>query len=219
MRIEETRRFPVPPQQVYDYLTDPKTWPLWLAGMLEVEDAETVTWEKPGDRVRFTYRLLGRCINGEFHLEEVIPAQYIKVHTTAPAFGTLTQGWFYSDAGEHSTTLRIICITDEPTSFDGRVIDRSVIPRAIQRDLTATLSNLEAIFSLGLNDQPPSPHRWNRRTPHRRIPEEDRRDGGSDMPPVCSPTMGTTAVIRDPNPESGLWDSGGQSPPRGVPGW
>jgi len=156
MRIEETRRFPVPRQQVYDYLTDPKTWPLWIAGMLDVEDAETATWEKPGDRVRFAYKLLGRRVEGETRLQEIIPAQYVKVHTTAPSVGDLTQEWFYSDAGEHSMTLRIVYETDEPTSFFGRLINRAVVPQAIQRDLTATLSNLDAIFALGLSDAEPT---------------------------------------------------------------
>jgi len=154
VRIEETRRFPLSRQQVYHYLTDPKTWPLWLAGMLDIENAETATWEKPGDRVRFTYRLLGRRIKGETRLQEIIPAQYIKIQTDVPTVGALTQEWFYADTGEGSMTLKVVYEIDEPTSFFGRLIDRTVIPRAIQQDLTATLSNLETIFALGLDNRP-----------------------------------------------------------------
>jgi uncharacterized protein YndB with AHSA1/START domain len=155
VRIEDTRRFAVPRQEVWDYLTDPATWPRLLAGLLEVTDPTPTSWAKPGDRVRFTYRLLGRRIEGELRLEEVIPAQYLKVHIEAPKIGALTQEWFFADAGEHSTTLRIICRTDEPTRFHERPIDRTVIPRAIQGDLTTTLDKLVAIFTLRLDSESP----------------------------------------------------------------
>ncbi len=152
MRIEETRRFPVPRKQVYDYLIDPGTWPLWLAGLIEVLDVEHAKWDEPGDRVQFVYRLLGRRVEGETLLQEIRPAQYARTHVQAPAVGTVTQEWFYSDAAEDSMTLRVVYETDEPTSFFGKAIDRTVVPRALERDLTGTMANLEGIFAVGPPD-------------------------------------------------------------------
>jgi hypothetical protein len=151
MRTEATLRIPIPRKEVYDYLIDPRTWTFWMAGLIDVTDPDNTRWEQPGDTILCGYRLLGRKMETRVSLDENQPAQYVKVHATT-AVGSVTQEWFYSDAGETSTTLRAIYETDEATNFFGKIIDRTVIPKAIERDLKATMGNLEQIFTMGIPD-------------------------------------------------------------------
>lgn len=148
MRTEATQRIPLPREEVYNYLIDPETWAYWMAGILDIAETDPAEWAQPGDKVHLGYRLLGRRVETEVELEEVQPAQYVKVHATTPV-GSVNQQWFYSDAGEDSTTLRVVYETDEATSFFGSIIDRTVIPKAIERDLKTTMANLEQIFAMG----------------------------------------------------------------------
>jgi hypothetical protein len=151
MRIEATQRFPMPRKEVYDYLIDPKTWTYWMAGILDVTDPDHARWEQPGDQINLGYRLLGRRVETQVELDENQAAQYVRVHATTPV-GEVTQEWFYSDTGETSTTLRVVYETDEPTSFFGKIIDRTMIPKTIERDLKTTMGNLEQIFTIGIPD-------------------------------------------------------------------
>ena len=151
MRTEATQRIPIPRRDVYDYLIDPKTWIYWFASIIDVTDPDHARWEQPGDQINVGYRLLGRRVETQVRLDENQPAQYVKIHATTPV-GTVTQEWFYSDEGETSTTLRVVYETEEATSFFGKIIDRTVVPRAIERDLKATMSNLEQIFAMGIPD-------------------------------------------------------------------
>ncbi|MDK1018425.1 MAG: SRPBCC family protein [Actinomycetota bacterium] len=151
MRIEATQRIPAPRRAVYGYLVDPDTWIYWMAGIIDISRSEHTTWTQPGDRIAVGYRLLGRRIEAQVELDEIQPAQYVKLHATTPV-GTVAEEWFLSDAGETSTSLRTVYETDEPTNFFGKIIDRTVIPRAIERDFKATMGNLEQIFAMGIPD-------------------------------------------------------------------
>ena len=153
MRTETIQRIPPPREQVYNYLVDPRTWIYWMAGILDIADLDLARWKQPGDKVHLGYRLLGRRIETQVELKEIQPTQYVKALATSP-IGNVTHEWFYSDAGETSTTLRVIYEADEPNSFFGNIIDRSMAPRTIERDLKATMANLEQIFAMGTPDQP-----------------------------------------------------------------
>jgi hypothetical protein len=151
MRTETTLRISMARKEVYDYLIDPKTWTSWMAGLIAVTDPDNTRWEQPGDTILCRYRLLGRKMETQVVLKENQPAQYVKIHATT-SVGGVTQEWFYSDAGETSTILRVVYDTDETTSFFGKIIDRTMIPKTIERDLKTTMGNLEQIFTIGIPD-------------------------------------------------------------------
>jgi hypothetical protein len=121
MRIEETRTFPVSAKEAFDYITDPRTLELWVAGLMLL-------------------------------LEENQPGEYRKINTDVPGIGTVTQQWFFTATEDDRVTLRVVYDTAEPTTFFGKIIDRTVVPKAVQRDLKATMSNLEEIFTLGFTE-------------------------------------------------------------------
>lgn len=150
MRVDLTKTFPVPRKKAFDYLDDFRTWPSWYAGMLEIIEPDKALWSSPGDKVRFAYKLLGRRLEGECTLEEVREAEFVKFTATIPTVGDVHQEWYYSDAGDAAFSLRVIMETTEPTSFFGKVIDKMVIPRVLERDLRNTLDALEETFAVGI---------------------------------------------------------------------
>jgi len=156
VRIEETRRFGLSRKQVYEYVSDPKTWTSWVAGLIDVTDLDQARWQQPGDQIALGHRLLGHRIETHLELDEIQPAQYARFHATAPAVGTATHEWFYSDAGESSSTLRVVCETGEPPRIVGENIDPTVVPRALERDLKTSIGNLEQIFANSIPDAVPT---------------------------------------------------------------
>jgi uncharacterized protein YndB with AHSA1/START domain len=150
VRVELTRTFPVPRKKAFHYLDDFATWPRWYAGMLEILEPDAAAWDDPGDKVRFAYKLLGRRIEGECTLEEVRAGELVKFTATIPMVGDVHQEWWYRDAGEGAFTLKVAMETGEPTNLFGKVIDKMVVPRILERDLRNTLDNLEETFAMGI---------------------------------------------------------------------
>ncbi len=152
MRVEIKRRLPVPSKKAFDYLADFRTWPMWYSGVLEIVDPDSAAWDKKGDSVRFAYKLLGRRLEGEAFLDVVEEAEYVKMHSTMPMVGEVSHEWIYEDVDEDEFTLVGIMETDEPTRVFGKLIDRMVVPKILERDLTTTFENLEETFALGVPD-------------------------------------------------------------------
>jgi len=152
MRVELSREFPVPLKQAYDYLSDWRLVTNWRIGMVEILNPDTAAWSKPGDGFRFTYRMLGRVIEGESVIDEIREHELDRFTTTVPGLGSLTETWLYKPIDDESFAVTVIQEGPEPTNFFGKIIDRTLLPRVIQRDLERSLDNLEDIFSMGVPD-------------------------------------------------------------------
>ena len=146
MRFEESCIVPVPAKVAWDYLIDPKVWPLYWNGMVE---AKTARWEQPGDQMRFTYRLFGRLVEGSGDLMDAAPGEYLRASIDAPAVGTMIQEVFYEEIDEDATRVRIAYDTDEPTSLFGKLVDRTVLPTALRKDLKASIDHIRELFAFG----------------------------------------------------------------------
>lgn len=152
MRVELSREFPIPLKQAYDYLMDPSLIPAWRVGMIEILDPEHAAWNTPGDRFRFAYRLLGRRIEGVCVLDELQEAELVRFTASIPGLPTVHEAWYYRPIDNDSFELKTVQETDEATNFFGKVIDSTLLPQVIRRDLERTLDNLEDIFSMGVPD-------------------------------------------------------------------
>lgn len=150
VRTELTHTFPVPLKQAFDYLDDFKLWPNWYSGLTEIIEPDRAAWDKPGDKVRWAYRLLGRRLEGESILEEMKPAELVTFISKVPGLPDVRHEWLYVAAGDKDFVLKVIMETEEPTTFFGKAIDRMVLPRALERDLKQTMENLADIFALGI---------------------------------------------------------------------
>ena len=150
MRTELTYTYPVALKNGFDYLDDFRMWPDWYVGMMGIIDPETCAWAKPGDKVRFAYKLLGRRIEGTAILDKWHEAELIAYHTEVPGLPVVHFEYHYSTTEPETFTLRVVMETEEPTSFFGRTIDRMLLPRVLERDLKRSMENLADIFAIGL---------------------------------------------------------------------
>jgi hypothetical protein len=152
MRTELTKTMPVPLKKGFDYLNDFKTWPDWYVGMTEVLNPAEAQWNIPGDRVEFAYRLVGRRVEGVSTLDDKIDFDFVRFHSDVPGLPRVYHEFHYGPAGDAAFILKVMLETkeEEPTTFFGKVVDKMMLPRTLERDLRGSLDNLEEIFVAGL---------------------------------------------------------------------
>ena len=150
MHTEVTRTYPVAVKIGFDYCDDFKTWPLWYSSMTGLIAPEKAKWLEPGDEVRFGYKLLGRRIEGVTILDESTDCVLVRFHTEIPGLPVVHFAYHYAGIEPERFELRVEMETEEPTSFFGRTVDRMLMPRALERDLRASLDNLADIFAARL---------------------------------------------------------------------
>ncbi len=149
MRTELSRTYPVALKKGFDYIDDFRMWPDWYVGLLRIIEPETCAWSKPGDTVRFEYKLLGRRVEGHCILEEWKEGELARYHTEVPGLPVVHFAYHYSEVDPMAFMMRVEMETEEPTSFFGRTIDKTVLPRVLKRDLERSLENLQDIFEMG----------------------------------------------------------------------
>jgi hypothetical protein len=149
MRFEETRTIPIELKKGWDYINDFRRWPDFYAGFDHIVDPDTCAWNKVGDSVGFTYRLLGRSIKGVATINERDEGVMVKFTTKVTPLPDVIQEWHYTDLDDHCI-LRVVLETEGATSFMGRLIDGTLLPKALEKDLKRTMDNLEDIFEMGI---------------------------------------------------------------------
>ncbi len=151
MRFEETRTMPAELKKGWDYISDFRRWPDFYAGVDSIVDVDTCAWAEVGNQVRFTYRLLGRRIEGVATIDRREEGLLVIFTTKIPALPDVVQEWHYTDLDDHFI-LRVVLETEGATSFMGRLIDGTLLPRVLEKDLRRTMDNLEDIFEMGIPD-------------------------------------------------------------------
>ena len=63
---------------------------------------------------------------------------------------SLPVAWQIAESARWAISTVVVLESEEPESLFGKVVDRMLLPRALERDLRRTLENLEDIFSMGL---------------------------------------------------------------------
>jgi hypothetical protein len=150
MRFEEKREFPVSLKEMWDFTMDFNEWPLWYAGMLEVVEPEKAAWAAPGDTVRVAYKLLGKRIEYDCTVSEWKEHELLRFVAKPPALPDANFSWQWRPVGEDRCEVTIELETEEPTSFFGKVIEATQVPRIYHKDVVRTLTNLEEIATIGL---------------------------------------------------------------------
>jgi hypothetical protein len=150
MKFEETREFPASLKEMWDFSMDFNEWPLWYAGMLEIVKPEKGAWAKPGDSVRVAYKLLGRRIEYTCTVSEYQEYELLHFVAEPPALPAAHFRWHWRPLDLDRVELTIELETEEPTSFFGKVIEKTQVPRIYHKDLVRSLSNLDEIATIGL---------------------------------------------------------------------
>jgi uncharacterized protein YndB with AHSA1/START domain len=153
MRFEETREIPVSVKKIWDYATDPMTWPRWYSGITEIIDPETAAWGKVGDTVKVAYSVLGRRLEFPCTIEEYEEHKLVRFATEMP--GPLPRGhqiWHWTDLGDDKMAFEVVMEGEDSTNWFGKLIDKMVLPHIYQRDLKDSLDNLANIAAVDLTE-------------------------------------------------------------------
>lgn len=142
--VQLTRRIGMARGALFDLVTEPSRWPLFYNNMMSV--CEGSLFEQPGDRVGFQYRILGRIVEAEARLIAIQTSEIVELETQLPDALTARQVWeFRDDADATLVTARLD--TDDVTDWFGVPVDRYVVARSLQGDLSRTLENLADLVS------------------------------------------------------------------------
>ena len=150
-RVEQTRTYPGLDQRAaWEYLMDLHHLPEWYASLSEVIDPDA-RWSEPGDRFRFFYGLLGRRMEVECVLDEVQAPLMLRYTAKTRWLPDVHFRWQHTVLADGFATT-VLMETDEPTSVFGKAVDRMLVPRLLERDLSRSLDNLADIFTVGPPD-------------------------------------------------------------------
>ena len=150
MKFEEKIEFPISLKEMWDFSMDFNEWPLWYAGMLEIVEPEKCAWSKPGDSVRVAYKMLGRRIEYTCTVSEYKEYELVDFVAEPPVLPAAHFRWHWKPLGEERVELTVELESEEPTSFFGKVIEKTQVPRIYHKDTVRSLSNLEEIATVGI---------------------------------------------------------------------
>jgi hypothetical protein len=157
VRIELTKRFPIPLREGFDFLREVGHWPSWYAGITQILEAPPGgSWGEPGDTISFHYKVLGRLLDGKVVMKEMREYELVRSVASIAGLPQVHQEYRYTAADDGSFLLTVVLETEEVSTFLGRVVDRMMLPGIMERDLKRTMENLQDTFAVGV----PSPVWW-----------------------------------------------------------
>jgi hypothetical protein len=142
-RIEVETRFDVSLQEGFDYITDMDNWPRYWPGLVRIEPDSR--WREPGDRARLVLRLLGRQVELEMTLRQLVPYRLVEYTSVQRGLPDARHERHFAEA-DGGLGYRIV-VSYEPRAGWRGILDRVVVRRAIERAMRQTLANLERRFS------------------------------------------------------------------------
>jgi uncharacterized protein YndB with AHSA1/START domain len=141
-RIEVQTRFDVSLQQGFDYITDMDNWPRYWPGLVRIEPDSR--WREPGDRARLVLRLLGRPVELEMTLRQLVPYRLVEYTSVQRGLPDARHERHFAEA-DGRLGYRIV-VSYEPRAGWRGILDRVVVRRAIERAMRQTLANLQRCF-------------------------------------------------------------------------
>ena len=138
VRIEPRRRFPVPVERGFDYITDQSNWPEYWPGFMRLEPGSA--WSGPGDRTELVLRVLGRPTTLELTLrrhERPRVVEYDSVQQGLPdarhqrLFEPVADGFDYT-----------VVVEWEPRRGLRGLLDRTLVRILAARIVGRTLENI-----------------------------------------------------------------------------
>lgn len=138
VRIEQRRRFAVPVERGFDYITDQSNWPEYWPGFVRLEPGSA--WGEPGDGSRLVLRVLGRPTTLELTLrrhERPRAVEYDSVQRGLP--DARHQRLFEPDADGFGYT---VVVEWEPRRGLRGLLDRTLVRILAGRIVRKTLDNI-----------------------------------------------------------------------------
>lgn len=144
MHVELTRTFPVSRKRGFDYFMDVTSWTDWTT--LDMTNAETVVWEKPGDAIRYSRKtaLPGFAMKGEAVLDEVEEDERILMTLTTTGLPAMPVACRFAHAGRGAFTLTLTVDTVDPSGYFEDALQQLLFVEAFTaRDMKRCLDGLE----------------------------------------------------------------------------
>ena len=139
MRLEVARRFPVPVERGFAFVTDTVNWPSYWPGYVRLEDGST--WGAVGDTARLVIRLLGRERTLTMKITSFEPNRLVTYTSTQPGLPDAAHERHFEPDGDGF--LYRLVVEYEPRTGVAGLADRTLVARGIRQAFDRTLAALE----------------------------------------------------------------------------
>jgi hypothetical protein len=138
-RIDDTRRFDIPIERAFAFITDPGNWPKFWPGFVALVPGSR--WGAVGDTTRLVSRLLGRDRELTMTLTTFDTNRLVAYRSVQDGLPDVHHERAFTPDGDGFIYGLAAVYTPRP-GLAG-LFDRIALPRAIRRAFTATFDALE----------------------------------------------------------------------------
>jgi len=138
-RVEAARRFDVPVERGFAFITDTTNWPRFWPGYVRLEDGSS--WRGPGDAARLVTRLLGRERLLTMTIRAFEPDRLVTYTSTQPGLPDAYHERHFEPDGD-GFVYRLV-VEYEPRGGVGGLFDRLLLARGIRRAFESTFAALD----------------------------------------------------------------------------
>ena len=142
VRVEHERRFSVPIEDGFAFITDMANWPRYWPGLVRVEPGSR--WHEPGDEARVVTKLLGREVALQMTLRTFKAPRLVEYDSRQRGLPDARHERHFV-AAESGFDYRLVVEYDPRGRLHG-VYDRLVVRRGVERVLRQTTENLAAVL-------------------------------------------------------------------------
>jgi uncharacterized protein YndB with AHSA1/START domain len=145
MRIEDARRYDVPVERGFAFVTDPANWPRFWPGFVRLEPGSS--WGAVGDTARLVTRILGRERTLAMTVTAFEPNRLVTYTSTQPGLPDAEHERHFDADGDGFVYGLVVEL--EPRSGPKGWWDRLVLGRGIRRAFAQTFAALERELQTG----------------------------------------------------------------------
>ena len=139
MRVEASRRYDVPVEVGFAFITDMSNWPRYWPGYVRLEDPSH--WGARGDIARLVTRLLGRERRLTMTIAAFEPNRLVTYTSTQTGLPDASHERHFEPEGD-GFVYRLV-VEYEPRSGIAGLLDRMLLARGIRRAFDRTFAALE----------------------------------------------------------------------------
>jgi uncharacterized protein YndB with AHSA1/START domain len=144
-RISAARRYDVPVERGFAFITDTENWSRFWPGYVRLEPGSR--WSASGDEARLVTRLLGRERELTMTIKVFEQNRLVTYTSTQPGLPDAYHERHFDRDGD-GFVYRLV-VEYEPRRWIGRIFDFTLLPRAIRRAFERTFTALEQEFRPG----------------------------------------------------------------------
>jgi uncharacterized protein YndB with AHSA1/START domain len=138
-RVEAARRYDVPVDHGFAFITDPGNWSTFWPGYVRLEEGSL--WREPGDTARLVTRLFGRERELKMTITALEPNKLLTYRSTQPGLPDARHERHFEPDGD-GFVYRLV-VNYEPRGGIAGLFDRALLRRGIRRAFEHTFVALE----------------------------------------------------------------------------